>query len=392
MSKVVYIILIIIIIAIVVSMDNHVKNKVYRYIETGKDNRRWVSKDEYDTLVKQSGCMIPNFIDLTDLYFKTNNFYDQVLEKSFQYRMERSVPKDLVQQDLFESFIPYLDINQIENIINTLSSLHTRYYTSEPGGQTSEIIYNYIDSIIRSGSGSGGNPNCTVEYFNHSTTSPIQKSVIAKIKGEPGDESVIYCAHIDSINSKVNEDERNTARSPGADDNATGVANVLEVFRILSTQSTQRPKKTLEFHFYAGEEQGLRGSAEVAEVYKLQNKKVAGVLNNDMTGFTEDGVTAYIVNGENDFVDAELVDFCIKLAEKYSSLKLQGGVCGYACSDHASWGRYGYPSACISEATPKAGKLNPHNHTETDDLSNISLPYTYQHARIGLGFMIEHGF
>lgn len=383
--SILYIIFIIIFIISIVAIDNHVENKVYRYIETGKDNRRWVSKDEYDTLVKQSGCMIPNFIDLTDLYFKTNNFYNQVIEKSFQYRMERSVPKDLVQQDLFELLIPSLDINKIENIINTLSSLHTRYYTSESGSEASKIIYNYINSIIDSIT--NGNQNCTVEYFNH-LTSPMQKSVIAKIKGSD-DESVIYCAHIDSINTKVNEDERQTARSPGADDNATGVANVLEVFRILSTQS---PKKTLEFHFYAGEEQGLRGSAEIAESYKLQNKKVAGVLNNDMTGFTEDGITAYIVNGENDFVDAELVDFCIKLSEKYSSLKLKGGVCGYACSDHASWGRYGYPSACISEATPKAGKLNPDNHTENDEISNISLSYTYQHARIGLGFMIENGF
>jgi bacterial leucyl aminopeptidase len=377
-----YIIIILIIIFVIVVVDNHVKNKVYRYIETGKDNRRWVSKDEYDILVKQSGCMVPNFIDLTNLYYKTDNFYKDVIDKSFQYRMERSVPKDLIQQDLFELLVQSLDIKNIEYIIKTLSSLHTRYYTSDQGGsETSEIIYNYIDSII-------GNQNCTVEYFNH-LTSPIQKSVIAKIKGSESDESVIYCAHIDSINTKVNEDERNTARSPGADDNATGVANVLEVFRILSTQY---PKKTLEFHFYAGEEQGLRGSAEIAEFYKLQNRKVMGILNNDMTGFTEDGVTAYIVNGENDFVDAELVDFCIKLAEKYSSLILKGGICGYACSDHASWGRYGYPSACISEATPKAGKLNPHNHTETDDISNISLPYTYQHARIGLGFMIENGF
>ena len=354
-------------------------NRKYKYIETDKDTRFWVTESEYDELVKKSGCMIPNFIDLTDLQYKSSNFIDDIINKSFQYRTERAAPKELTQQELFNQLVPNLSRENIYNIILTLSSLHTRYYTSEIGARASEIIYSYLDSIK--------GPNCTVEYFNHNN-SPIQHSVIAKIQGiEP--ESIIYCAHIDSINAKVSESERETARSPGADDNATGVANVLEVFKILS--ATQ-PKKTLEFHFYAGEEKGLRGSSEIAERYKLLGINVGGVLNNDMTGYTEDGKSAYIVNGENDYVDAELVDFCFELAKTYTNLELKSGKCGYACSDHASWGRYGYPSACVSEATPKVGKLNPHNHSEHDDITNIDINYTYQHARLGLGFMIEMGF
>lgn len=356
-------------------------NRKYKYIETDKNERKWVTKDEYDALVKKSGCMVPNFIDLTDLHYKSSNFLDNVLERSFQYRTERAAPKELVQQDLYNKLVPNLSKKRIYEIITLLSSLHTRYYTSDIGAIASEIIYNYIDSIKSN--------LCTVEYFNH-TNSPKQRSVIAKIPGHDSpEESIIYCAHIDSINTKVSENERETARSPGADDNATGVANVLEVFRILC--DTQ-PKKTLEFHFYAGEEQGLRGSAEIAEHYKLKDINVGGVLNNDMTGYTEDGKSAYIVNGENDYVDAELVDFCFELAKEYTYLELKGGHCGYACSDHASWGRYGYPSTCVSEATPKAGKLNPHNHSANDDITNISIDYTYQHARLGLGFMIEMGF
>ena len=354
-------------------------NRKYKYIEIDKNERKWVTESEYDALVKKSGCMVPNFIDLTDLHYKSSNFIDNVLEKSFQYRTERSAPKDLTQQVLYNQLVPNLSKERIYEIIILLSSLHTRYYTSDIGALASEIIYNYIDSVK--------SELCTVEYFNH-VNSPKQRSVIAKILGEEP-ESIIYCAHIDSINTKVSENERETARSPGADDNATGVANVLEVFRVLCNT---RPKKTLEFHFYAGEEQGLRGSAEIAEHYKMNGINVGGVLNNDMTGYTEDGKSAYIVNGENDYVDAELVDFCFELAKEYTYLELKGGHCGYACSDHASWGRYGYPSACVSEATPKAGKLNPHNHSANDDINNISIDYTLQHARLGLGFMIEMGF
>lgn len=371
---------IIIIILILILLNLYIfVNRKYKYIETDKNERRWVTESEYNELVKKSGCMVPNFIDLTDLQYKSSNFIDDVLDRSIQYRMERAAPKELIQQVLFASLVPSLSRQKIYDIIVMLSSLQTRYYTSVIGGKASEIIYEYIKSIK--------GQQCTVEYFHHKN-SPKQRSIIAKIPGIES-ESIIYCAHIDSINTKVSESEREIARSPGADDNATGVASVLEVFRVLCKT---KPKKTLEFHFYAGEEQGLRGSAEIAEYYKLQNTNVGGVLNNDMIGFTEDGKSAYIVNGETDYVDAELIDFCFQLAKEYTYLELKGGVCGYACSDHASWGRYGYPSACISEATPKAGKLNPHNHSANDDISNINIEYVYQHARLSLGFMIEMGF
>lgn len=360
-------------------------NKKYKYIEISKDERRWVTKFEYEELLKTSGCMVPSFIDLTDLQYKHTNFLNDVIDRSFQYRTERNIPKDLTQQILVKRMTSLLNESNLYRIIGILSSLHTRYYKSISGGETSELIYDYIKSIIQQST-----LTCNVEYFKHVHTSPIQHSVIAKIFGTV-DESIIYCAHIDSINSKVSEDERDVARSPGADDNATGVANVLETFRVINYTGSQ-PKKTLEFHFYAGEEKNLIGSSEIAESYKLKGVKVGGVLNNDMTGYTEDEVTAYIVNGNDDYVDAELVDLCYKLTENYTNLKLKDGRCGYACSDHFSWARYGYKAVCISEATPKVGKLNPYNHSEQDVISNISIQYTLEHTKLGLSFLIELGY
>ena len=73
-------------------------------------------------------------------------------------------------------------------------------------------------------------------------------------------------------------------------------------------------KRTVEFHLYAGEEMGLKGSTEIAEQYKLNNKNVVAVLNVDMSGYTENGYDAYVLNGKNDIVDAELTDLCKKLA------------------------------------------------------------------------------
>ena len=76
-----YTILILIIILILLNIYLYA-NRKYKYIETGKNDRKWVTKSEYDELVKQSGCMIPNFIDLTDLHYKSSNFIDSVLDLS----------------------------------------------------------------------------------------------------------------------------------------------------------------------------------------------------------------------------------------------------------------------------------------------------------------------
>ena len=75
----------------------------------------------------------------------------------------------------------------------------------------------------------------------------MQPSVIARIRGNGANanELVILGAHEDSINGGAN------GRSPGADDDASGSATVLEVFRVL-VQNGFRPRRTVEFHAYSG--------------------------------------------------------------------------------------------------------------------------------------------
>lgn len=82
--------------------------------------------------------------------------------------------------------------------------------------------------------------------------------------------SILVAAHYDTV-----------AASPGADDNATGVAVVLEVARLLGSQPTPR---TLQLAFFDQEEVGLLGSkAFVSKVKRLQN--LSGVIVMDMVGY-----------------------------------------------------------------------------------------------------------
>lgn len=97
------------------------------------------------------------------------------------------------------------------------------------------------------------------------------------------DEWVIVGAHYDSRTSNLNT----TTNTPGAEDNASGCAGVLELARVLVPR---QPTRTVLFMCYAGEEQNLLGSA--AHVQSLsaasQLSKVQAVVIMDMIGYSAD--------------------------------------------------------------------------------------------------------
>jgi leucyl aminopeptidase len=74
-------------------------------------------------------------------------------------------------------------------------------------------------------------------------------------------------AHYDSTGGSA------TARGPGADDDGSGVVNMMEAIRVLANAKF-KPKNTIEFHFYAGEEAGLLGSGAIFRNYKAAGKTV----------------------------------------------------------------------------------------------------------------------
>src|SRR5437763_17118408 len=79
-----------------------------------------------------------------------------------------------------------------------------------------------------------------------------------------------------------------TADAPGADDDASGVAAVMEMARVMSKRNWDA---TLVFIAVAGEEQGLFGSTHWAKMAKEKNWNVAGMITNDIVGSSrsEDG-------------------------------------------------------------------------------------------------------
>jgi Zn-dependent M28 family amino/carboxypeptidase len=83
------------------------------------------------------------------------------------------------------------------------------------------------------------------------------------------------------IDSRVSDVMNATADSPGANDNASGIAATLEAARLLTKH---RPDASIVYAALAGEEQGLFGGQILARVAKQEGWRLEAVINNDMVG------------------------------------------------------------------------------------------------------------
>ena len=91
---------------------------------------------------------------------------------------------------------------------------------------------------------------------------------------------VIVAGHIDS---RVSDPMNATSDAPGANDDASGVALVMEAARLLSKETFNA---TIIYAVLSGEEQGLWGGKLLAEIARERGWRVTAMLNNDIVGNT----------------------------------------------------------------------------------------------------------
>ncbi len=117
-------------------------------------------------------------------------------------------------------------------------------------------------------------------------------NVMATLKGTDANDSRIFIisGHLDNMRSKVMD---RTGDAPGADDDGSGVAAVLECARIMSKRSFPA---TIIFVAVSGEEQGLLGSTYMANKAKKEGWNIEAVLNNDIMGSNNSNETNIIDN------------------------------------------------------------------------------------------------
>ncbi len=117
-------------------------------------------------------------------------------------------------------------------------------------------------------------------------------NVMATLKGTDPDDNRIFIisGHLDNMRTNVMD---RTGDAPGADDDGSGTAAVLECARIMCKHSFSA---TIIFVAVSGEEQGLLGSTYMADKAKKENWNIEAVLNNDIMGSNNSNETNIIDN------------------------------------------------------------------------------------------------
>jgi leucyl aminopeptidase len=290
-------------------------------------------------------------------------------------RSDRTFGVRLDASDLIKNAVAEVKQENIRNTVIWLSSYPDRYNRGEKPNAAIEDAYNRISAMA-----SKANFPVKVDLIDHRSTP--QKSIRVHIEGKSRpSEIVVLGAHIDSINQGWSGSSR---LAPGADDNASGTGDLIEAFRILLEQ--QQPDRSVEIFWYAGEESGLLGSAEIAADYASNKRDVVGVLQLDMTLMPGEG--EFVLGSMQDFTSAWLRDRFIGLNQTYIGAKIKTDECGYGCSDHASWYRNGYPTLMPFEATMRT--MNHNLHTEKDVIDNRSdFSHSAMFAKIAVAFAMD---
>jgi Peptidase family M28/PDZ domain/PA domain len=170
------------------------------------------------------------------------------------------------------------------------------------------------------------------------TTRATVNNVLAYLPGQT-DEYVIVGAHYDHL-GRGNFDSLAPSQigqiHPGADDNASGTAGVLELARLLAPQRGQL-KRGILFMDFAGEELGLLGSAAwVKEPTRPLQKSIA-MINMDMIGRIKDDKVYIGGVGTGSTFKPILAQAEKEQTQKDSGFKIEYSAGGYSSSDHTSF-------------------------------------------------------
>jgi|GEM_PF-2139179 len=184
------------------------------------------------------------------------------------------------------------------------------------------------------------------------------------------DSIYIIIGHIDA----TSEDPWNAA--PGAEDNASGSACVLEAARVLSQYDFDC---TIEFLLVSGEELGLIGSEAYAEYCYNTNRNLGGVFNYDMISYAGSyGWDTNIYSDQNFPAEVALADLLADLTDEYTDaysirVNTNGPMSG---SDHYYFSLYGFPAPFSIDAQLwSAPDWYPWYHTTDDVIDHLDLPF-----------------
>ena len=187
----------------------------------------------------------------------------------------RDFPSVTEEDEKVRGFMDQVSIENLTATVEHLQAYEERYYNSDKAYDAANWIQEQFDNLEVLET-----EQFPVSYYGN----PCAPNIIAIQWGTKNPEEYVVCgSHLDSYSY--------SGMCPGADDNATGVASVLEAARILSQHSFER---SIIYCAFGAEEIGLIGSAAYAEYCAEMGMNVVGYFNNDMNGYLNPGSEIHI--------------------------------------------------------------------------------------------------
>ena len=203
----------------------------------------------------------------------------------------------------------------------------------QASGKTLKNVQDQINSATKPASFDFPDPLHVSLNIDIQTTRATVNNVLAWLPGKT-DEYVIVGAHYDHL-GRGNFDSLAPSQigqiHPGADDNASGTAGVLELARLLAPERGKL-KRSILFMDFAGEELGLLGSAEWVKEPTRPLARAVAMINMDMIGRIKDDKVYIGGVGTGSTFKAVL-----EQAQKEAPFKIDYSAGGYSSSDHTSF-------------------------------------------------------
>jgi hypothetical protein len=195
-----------------------------------------------------------------------------------------------------------------------------------------------------------------LDWRNRISDGPVAvNNVVAEMRGrEKPDEWVLVGAHLDSWDSAT-----------GAQDNATGVAMVVDAARAIAALG-KAPKRSIRFALWGGEEQGLLGSSAYVQAHADELDRAVAVLNVDggtgrILGWTTPG---------RDDVQAEVAELARALLRDLDATSADRGMAYAFDSDGAPFLREGIP---VLDMNVDDSRYEEIHHKSTDRLDRVDV-------------------
>ncbi|MBN2007157.1 MAG: M28 family peptidase [Anaerolineae bacterium] len=220
-----------------------------------------------------------------------------------------------------------------------------------------------------------------VSYHTWSASGYNNRNVVAEMPGaQTPDEIVLVTAHIDDMPSG--------STAPGADDNGSGSVGVLIAADLMSQHAFAR---TVRFVLFTGEEQGLLGSNQYANLVYTAGDNIVGVYNMDMIAW--DSVNGPTLRLHTRTTGSSGYPGDLAIAGTFTNVVSAYGLSaaltpiidpdGITASDHSPFWNRGYSAILAIE--DDMNDFNTHYHTVNDRLDSLNMAYYTNYVKASVG-------